>query len=86
LENVARLPGNSAKIVEEHYGAWVQSRRDALEKEIEKAWKSAKAGLLGLFNQARKCLGGCREAGEVSVEKEWSVRIGCGKSDPHRSA
>lgn len=39
LENVAVLLGNSVKIAERHYAPWVKSRQDALEKEIEKAWK-----------------------------------------------
>jgi integrase len=39
LENVAVLLGNSVKIAERHYATWVRVRQEALEKDIERAWK-----------------------------------------------
>ena len=38
LERIAELLGNSYKIVEKHYSAWVQSRQKALDETVAKSW------------------------------------------------
>lgn len=37
--NVAKILGNTLRIVEKHYSTFSQARQDALTAEIEKAWK-----------------------------------------------
>jgi site-specific recombinase XerD len=39
MENVAKILGNTLRIVEKHYSTFSQARQDALTAEIEKAWK-----------------------------------------------
>jgi len=39
MENVAKILGNTLRVVEKHYSAFSQSRQEALTAEIEKAWK-----------------------------------------------
>lgn len=38
LERIAELLGNTYKIVEKHYSAWVQSRQQALDETVAKSW------------------------------------------------
>ena len=38
LERIAELLGNTYKIVEKHYSAWVQSRQKALDETVAKSW------------------------------------------------
>jgi site-specific recombinase XerD len=38
LERIAELLGNTYKIVEKHYSAWVQSRQRALDETVAKSW------------------------------------------------
>jgi site-specific recombinase XerD len=38
LERIAELLGNSYKIVEKHYSAWVHSRQKALDETVAKSW------------------------------------------------
>ena len=38
LENVAKILGNSAKIVEMHYAQWVKSRQDVLDVEVRRTF------------------------------------------------
>jgi site-specific recombinase XerD len=38
LERIAELLGNTYKIVEKHYSAWVQSRQKALDEIVAKSW------------------------------------------------
>jgi integrase/recombinase XerD len=40
LENVAKILGNSAKIVEMHYSAWIKSRQDILESEVRRTFET----------------------------------------------
>jgi site-specific recombinase XerD len=40
LERIAELLGNTYKIVEKHYSAWVQSRQKALDETVAKSWDS----------------------------------------------
>jgi integrase/recombinase XerD len=41
LEMVARILGNSARIVEKHYASFVQSRQVSLEEAVKRTWQSA---------------------------------------------
>jgi integrase/recombinase XerD len=41
MENVAKILGNTLRIVEKYYSAFSRSRQEALAAEIEKAWKPA---------------------------------------------
>jgi site-specific recombinase XerD len=38
LERIAELLGNTYKIVEKHYSAWVKSRQKALDETVAKSW------------------------------------------------
>jgi site-specific recombinase XerD len=38
LERIAELLGNTYKIVEKHYSAWVQSRQKPLDETVAKSW------------------------------------------------
>jgi hypothetical protein len=38
LERIAELLGNSYKIVEKHYAAWVHSRQKVLDETVAKSW------------------------------------------------
>jgi integrase/recombinase XerD len=43
LENVAKLLGNTTRVAERHYSAWVPQRQEALDREVNRAWKTAAA-------------------------------------------
>jgi hypothetical protein len=43
LETVAAILGNTARIVEKHYAAWVKSRQSALEAAVRKTWRSGRS-------------------------------------------
>ena len=44
IENVSRLLGHqSVRVTEKHYSPWVKTRQDALDKAVEKAFRSQKA-------------------------------------------
>jgi integrase len=38
MEDVAKLLGNSPRIVEKHYSAWTQGRQTRLEEAVKKTW------------------------------------------------
>jgi site-specific recombinase XerD len=38
LERIGELLGNTYKIVEKHYSAWVKSRQRALDETVLKSW------------------------------------------------
>lgn len=48
LERIAELLGNTYRIVERHYSAWVVSRQALLDDVVKKGWNEKEIdGLLG---------------------------------------
>jgi hypothetical protein len=51
--DVAAILGNSVKVCEKHYSAWVKSRRDRLTERVRATWKQEKPRLKVIQGGAR---------------------------------